>query len=314
MESNSIPKNAFSKDVESLMQLRLKKADESPVVNFSDPTENIWMAPRYLGKLFAKPGRPLPLAATAPDPDSQRIKQHRGLPPIQEIRAEVQDACNNFFKNAQEQLPQLAHMKPGADSSAYWNQHGYCFPVAPPFSFKDTWGDPRNGGRYHSAVDIFAYEGTPVYAITSGVIHQLAIGPESGIFLLLRGQDGRGYGYMHLQGYAEGITEGKTVKRGEIIGYVGRTGILESSAHLHLQVYFDHSFDRDKLWNPYGLLVQLCNGKGGTDLLDQKIASRRIPGVDAINYGTLRLTNFVSPRYHGGQPSRTPKLYIVTKK
>jgi murein DD-endopeptidase MepM/ murein hydrolase activator NlpD len=308
LEANSIPKDAFLKDAASLMQLRLSRSNDLPVVNFSDPTKNIWMAPRYLGKLFAKPGHPLPLAATAPDSDSQRMKRDQTFPPIQEIRVAIQDACNNFLKNAQEQLPQLAQVKPGADPLASWNQHGYCFPVAPPFSFKDTWGDPRSGGRYHSAVDIFAYEGTPVYAITSGVIHQLAIGPESGIFLLLRGQDGRGYGYMHLQGYAEGITEGKSVIRGEIIGYVGRTGILESSAHLHLQVYFDHSFDRDKLWNPYGLLVQLCNGKGGTDLLDQKIARRRIPGLDAINYGTLRLSNFVSRRYHGGQRSHTQKF------
>ena len=45
-------------------------------------------------------------------------------------------------------------------------------------------------------------------------------------------------------------------------------GTPESSrwAHLHLQVYPDHQFDRAELLNPYGLLVQLCNGKGVTDL------------------------------------------------
>ena len=71
---------------------------------------------------------------------------------------------------------------------------------------------------------------------------------------------------MHLQGYAEGIVEGKTVQRGELIAYVGRTGIKESAAHLHLPVYPDHSFARGEFLDPYGLLVQLCNGQGVTDL------------------------------------------------
>jgi murein DD-endopeptidase MepM/ murein hydrolase activator NlpD len=114
---------------------------------------------------------------------------------------------------------------------------------------------------------------------------------------------------MHLQQYAEGIAEGKTVKRGELIGYVGRTGILRSSAHLHLQLYFDHCFSRDKLLNPYELLVQLCNGKGVTDLWDRKTARRQIPGTEVTNNGILRISNFVPRRYQGGQRSDTSKLF-----
>jgi murein DD-endopeptidase MepM/ murein hydrolase activator NlpD len=309
MEANHISEPASPKDVPGLEQLRLNKTDDLPIVNSYDPTENIWIGPRYLGRFAAKSGYRSPLASSAPDPDSRRINQQQALPPIQEIRAAVKDACNNFLKYALEQPPLLTLVKPGADPLAKWSHFGYCFPVAPPFSLKDTWGDPRSEGRYHYGVDIFAYEGTPVYAITSGVIHQLANGSEAGIYLLLRGQDGRGYGYMHLQGYAEGIAEGKTVKRGELIGYVGRTGILRSSAHLHLQLYFDHCFSRDKLLNPYELLVQLCNGKGVTDLWDWKTARRQIPGTEVANNGILRISNFVPRRYQGGQRSDTSKLF-----
>ena len=166
--------------------------------------------------------------------------------------------------------------------------------MGPPFSFRDTWGDRRSGGRYHHAADIFAWEGTPVYAVTAGVIHQLAILGDAGITLLLRGQDGYGYGYMHLQGYAGGIVEGKAVRKGELIAYVGRTGIQQSSAHLHFQVYADHRFGRYELLNPYSLLVHLCNGQGVTDLFQPKIARRQIPAVEVINPGTVRLSGFVA--------------------
>jgi murein DD-endopeptidase MepM/ murein hydrolase activator NlpD len=294
LDSKRQVKAAFPIDAPGLTQLRLGKANDSPVVNASDPKDNIWTGPRYLGRLLAKTGYRSPLASGAPNPGSRQLDRHQDLPPIQEIQALVRDVCKNFLKYAQE-------VKPGADRFAELNQLSYCFPVAPPYSFRDTWGDYRSGGRYHHAVDIFAGEGTPIYAITSGVIHQLASWPEAGISLLMRGQDGKGYGYMHLQGYAPGVLEGKNVKKGELIAYVGHTGTKQSSPHLHLQIYTDHSFDRAELVNPYGLLVQLCNGNGVTDFLYPKIARLRIPAAEIITHGTLRFSNSTPRRYQTSQ-------------
>ena len=224
MESDLKPKAASPKGDQGLSQLRLGSADAVEVVNPYDPQANIWTGPRYLTGLLAKFGYRLPLASAAAN-GARRVDRHQALPPIQETQALVREVCHNFLKYAQEQHPKLGQVKPGSDPLTESNQFSYCFPVAPPFSFRDSWGDCRSRGRYHHAVDIFAWEGTPVYDITTGVIHQLAIWPEAGISLLLRGQDGHGYGYMHLQGYAAGIAEGKTVQQGELIAYVGRTGI-----------------------------------------------------------------------------------------
>jgi murein DD-endopeptidase MepM/ murein hydrolase activator NlpD len=150
-------------------------------------------------------------------------------------------------------------------------------------------------------VDIVAADGTPVYAITSGVIHTLASWPSAGISLFLRGQDGRVYGYMHLQGYADGIMEGKPVKKGELIAYVGHTGIKWDGAHLHLQVYADDSLDRDKLVNPYGLLAQLSNGKGVADWSPPIMARRQIPAAEVVDFGPVTLSGSVPRRYQANQ-------------
>lgn len=305
MDSNRNPKATSPKGDIDLVHLRLGKANDLPVVNAYDPKKNIWMGARDLGRMLANCSYRSPLASSAYNPVSRWLDRHQALPPIQETQALVRDVCHNFLKYAQEQ---------GADLFAGSNQFGYCFPVASPFSFRDTWGDPRSGGRVHHAVDIIACEGTPVYAITSGVIHQLATWNEAGISLILRGQDGKGYGYMHLHGYAEGIVEGKPVNKGELIAYVGRTGIQRDAPHLHLQVYADHNFDRSSLLNPYEFLVQLCDGKGVTDLLDHKMARQRIPEPEVINYATVRLS-ISDPRRSPGSHRRVenPSTLLTNK-
>jgi murein DD-endopeptidase MepM/ murein hydrolase activator NlpD len=278
----------------SRSQLRLGKAHDLQVGNASDPQKNMWTTPRYLGRLWAKTGCRPPLALAASRRGPQQPDLFQNHPPIQEVQALVRDACLNFLTYAQA-------VPPRADFLADSNQLSYCFPVAPPYTFRDTWGDWRSGGRFHHAVDIIAGDGTPVYAITSGVIHTLATWDSAGISLLLRGQDGRGYGYMHLQGYAQGIVEGKTVHKGELIAYVGHTGIKRDASHLHLQVYADESFDRDKLVNPYGLLVQLSNGKGVSDWSPPTLARWQIPAAEVVNVGPVTLSGSVPRRYQDGQ-------------
>lgn len=290
-----------------LGQVRLRKADDFPAVTVADLSENMWTGPRYLGRLLAKMGYRSPLALLAHNLGSGRPGGPQDLPPMEEVQATVRDACQSYLKYAQE-------AGPSPERFAFSNDAVYCFPVASPYSFRDSWGDPRSGGRMHRAVDIVAADGTPVYAITAGVIHTLATWPEAGISLILAGQDGRGYGYMHLQGYADGIVTGKAVKKGELIAYVGHTGIKYDASHLHLQVYPDHRFDRAELLNPYGLLVQLCGGKGVNDLNHPNLARQRIPTADFMNYGTVTLPSSVPPIYQTVQRRiKNGKVFLTNR-
>ena len=103
-------------------------------------------------------------------------------------------------------------------------------------------------------------------------------------------------------------------KKGELIAYVGHTGIKYDASHLHLQVYPDHRFDRAELLNPYGLLVQLCGGKGVTDLNHPHLARQRIPTADFMNYGPVTLSSSVPPIYQTIQRRiKNGRVYLTNR-
>lgn len=91
--------------------------------------------------------------------------------------------------------------------------------------------------RPHHAVDYAAPAGTPVYAIGDGTITQRGWTSGGGNTIRIRHTTGKLESrYMHLQGFAKGIAVGSRVKQGEVIGYVGSTG-LATGPHLDFAVY-----------------------------------------------------------------------------
>ena len=128
-------------------------------------------------------------------------------------------------------------------------------------ALSDTWGDDRAGGaRRHQAIDIAAPRGTPVRAAASGIVEKLFDSRDGGRTLYIRTGDRRwSHYYAHLDGYAPGIGEGRVVRRGATIGYVGDSGNAGAgNTHLHFAVARMRRGDR--WWqgepvNPYPLLA-----------------------------------------------------------
>jgi len=88
--------------------------------------------------------------------------------------------------------------------------------------------------RAHRGVDYAARRGTPIKAAGDGkVIHA---GRKGGFGKTVILKHGTSYTtlYAHLDKYGRGIRRGKTVRQGQIIGYVGSTG-LASGPHLHYE-------------------------------------------------------------------------------
>ncbi len=102
----------------------------------------------------------------------------------------------------------------------------------------DSFYEGRSEGRTHEALDIMAPKDTPVLATTDGVIRKLHESVRGGIMIYEMDPSGLYvYYYGHLSRYADGLSENKQVKRGEIIGYVGDTGNAGAgNYHLHFGI------------------------------------------------------------------------------
>ncbi|MCY7354118.1 MAG: M23 family metallopeptidase, partial [Lysobacter sp.] len=111
----------------------------------------------------------------------------------------------------------------------------------------DTFTDARGTDRVHDAIDIMAPEGTPVFAVADGSVEKLFDSKQGGLTLYQFEPTGRYvYYYAHLQRYAPGIVDKKTIRQGEVIGYVGHTGNASPEGpHLHFAIF---ELGREKQW------------------------------------------------------------------
>jgi murein DD-endopeptidase MepM/ murein hydrolase activator NlpD len=126
---------------------------------------------------------------------------------------------------------------PVRKSSVHSAARSLAFPVAGKKSnIGDRWGANRDGGRRkHKGIDIFARKGTPVVAISDGVIverNHTAIGGKT---LWLKSSHSWTAYYAHLD--KQMVREGQHVKKGHVIGTVGNTGNARTTpSHLHFGI------------------------------------------------------------------------------
>ena len=89
--------------------------------------------------------------------------------------------------------------------------------------------------KNHNGIDLAAPEGTPVYAIKDGAVYVCVPNDkEFGNYVILSHDTGKTTSvYAHLQSFT--VEQYQTVKKGEIIGYVGQTG-MATGPHLHFEI------------------------------------------------------------------------------
>jgi murein DD-endopeptidase MepM/ murein hydrolase activator NlpD len=128
-----------------------------------------------------------------------------------------------------------------------------------PSDLLDTYRQPRDAGaRAHEALDIPAPRGTPVLAVGNGRIAKLFASKPGGLTIYQFDPPTEfAYYYAHLDRYADGLKEGASVRRGDIIGYVGSTGNASADVpHLHFAVFRlepEHRWWRGTPLNPFSI-------------------------------------------------------------
>ena len=135
-----------------------------------------------------------------------------------------------------EKAKQVADKLAGFNTTHLVNGRWTSCPVSKPYSFVDSWGAARSGGRAHKGTDIMNPWGNKVHAIVDGVVSRQTTSSLGGISLYLMGADGNEYYYAHLSRYASSV--GQRVKAGELIAYNGQTGNARFTApHVHFEVH-----------------------------------------------------------------------------
>jgi murein DD-endopeptidase MepM/ murein hydrolase activator NlpD len=110
--------------------------------------------------------------------------------------------------------------------------------------------------RMHSGIDWAAPTGTPIIAAGNGTVEKVGTRSGYGRSIVLRHANGYETTYNHMSGYARSIGPGDRVRQGQVIGYVGSTG-LSTGPHLHFEVLVNGRFvDPMKIRLPRGRELQ----------------------------------------------------------
>lgn len=128
--------------------------------------------------------------------------------------------------------------------------------------------------RMHKGVDIGAPWGTPIYAVIDGVVQFAGHSSGYGNFVRLAHAGGLGSGYGHMSRIA--VSAGTHVARGQVIGYVGSTG-MSTGPHLHWEIWRD-----GQAINPLSIAMTSVGRLSGDKL---RAFKAKVAGLLAVRVG-----------------------------
>lgn len=115
--------------------------------------------------------------------------------------------------------------------------------------------------KMHRGVDFGAPIGTPIYAAGDGIVEFVGKKGGYGNYVSIKHNNQYNSAYGHISRFASGVAPGRKVKQGQIIAYVGMTG-MATGPHLHYEILANH-----EQINPAGIKFKTGNVLQGKELL-----------------------------------------------
>jgi murein DD-endopeptidase MepM/ murein hydrolase activator NlpD len=110
--------------------------------------------------------------------------------------------------------------------------------------------------KMHTGVDWGSSTGTQIFAAGNGIIDKVGWEGGYGKYIRIRHANGYETAYGHMSAFARGMEVGRKVRQGQVIGYVGSTG-LSTGAHLHFEILINGRFvDPMKIKLPRGRVLE----------------------------------------------------------
>jgi murein DD-endopeptidase MepM/ murein hydrolase activator NlpD len=146
--------------------------------------------------------------------------------------------------------------------------------------------------KMHTGVDWATAYGTPIFASGNGVLEK--VGPEGGYGKYIRIKHNNGYetAYGHMSAFAKGMEVGKRVRQGQVIGFVGSTG-MSTGPHVHYEILVNGRFvDPMRVKLPRGRALEgpmMTGFEKERDRLDAMMSGRNGPRV--TDAGPMQMSN-----------------------
>lgn len=149
--------------------------------------------------------------------------------------------------------------------------------------------------KMHTGVDWAAPYGTPIFASGNGVVEKVGWEGGYGKYIRLKHPNGYETAYGHMTAYAKGMEPGRRVRQGQVIGFVGSTG-LSTGAHVHYEILVNGRFvDPMRIKLPRGRSLDgtlLANFEVERDRIDTTMTNRpggaRLPAQVAKSQKTAQ--------------------------
>jgi murein DD-endopeptidase MepM/ murein hydrolase activator NlpD len=149
--------------------------------------------------------------------------------------------------------------------------------------------------KMHTGVDWATAYGTPIFASGNGVVEKVGWEGGYGKYVRLKHNNGYETAYGHMSAFAKGMEIGKRVRQGQVIGFVGSTG-MSTGAHVHYEILVNGRFvDPMRIKLPRGRSLEgpiIAGFEKERDRLDAMMAGRGAGArISDATGGPLQVTN-----------------------